>query len=53
LAVRPLPDLGIPATLHASLIARIDRLGPIAREIGQIGAVIGREFGYELIAPVA
>jgi class 3 adenylate cyclase len=53
LAVRPLPDLGIPATLHASLIARLDRLGPIAREIGQIGAVIGREFGYELIAPVA
>jgi class 3 adenylate cyclase/predicted negative regulator of RcsB-dependent stress response len=53
LAVSPVPDLGIPATLHASLIARLDRLGPIAREIGQIGAVIGREFGYELIAPVA
>ncbi len=53
LAVSPLPDLGIPATLHASLIARLDRLGPIAKEIGQIGAVIGREFGYELIAPVA
>src|SRR5262249_29654612 len=38
---------------HASLLARIDRLGPIAKEVGQIGAVIGREFGYELIQQVA
>jgi predicted ATPase len=38
--------------LHASLIARLDRLGPIAKEIGQIGAVIGREFGYDLIEHV-
>jgi predicted ATPase len=53
LAASPLPELAIPATLHASLIARLDRLGPIAREIGQIGAVIGREFRYELIEAVA
>jgi class 3 adenylate cyclase/tetratricopeptide (TPR) repeat protein len=47
------PALSIPATLHASLIARLDRLGPVAKEIGQIGAVLGREFGYDLIEPVA
>jgi class 3 adenylate cyclase/predicted ATPase len=53
LAASPLPNLSIPATLHASLIARLDRLGPIAKEIAQIGAVIGREFSHELIRPVA
>jgi predicted ATPase len=34
----------VPATLHASLMARLDRLGPTAKEIAQIGAVLGREF---------
>jgi hypothetical protein len=53
LAASPLPELAIPATLHASLIARLDRLGPVAKEVGQIGAVLGREFGYELIEQVA
>jgi class 3 adenylate cyclase len=53
LAASPLPNLAIPATLHASLIARLDRLGPIAKEIGQVGSVIGREFGYTLIEQVA
>jgi class 3 adenylate cyclase/predicted ATPase len=53
LAASPLPNLAIPATLHASLIARLDRLGPVAKEVAQIGAVIGREFPYELIVPVA
>jgi class 3 adenylate cyclase len=33
--------VAVPATLHASLMARLDRLGP-AKEIAQIGAVIGR-----------
>src|SRR5262249_54895354 len=42
----------IPATLHASLAARLDRLGS-AKEIAQIGAVIGREFSYELLRQVA
>ena len=45
--------LSVPATLHASLMARLDRLGPLAKEVAQIGAVLGREFGYELIEPVA
>jgi class 3 adenylate cyclase/predicted ATPase len=53
LAASPQPNLAIPATLHASLIARLDRLGPVAKEVAQIGAVIGREFSYELIHPVA
>jgi class 3 adenylate cyclase/tetratricopeptide (TPR) repeat protein len=43
------PAPSIPATLHASLIARLDRLGSTAKEVAQIGAVLGREFGYDLI----
>jgi class 3 adenylate cyclase/tetratricopeptide (TPR) repeat protein len=43
----------VPATLQASLIARLDRLGPEPKEIAQIGAVLGREFAYELLEPVA
>ena len=42
----------IPATLHASLMARLDRLGS-AKEVAQIGAAIGRQFSYELMAGVA
>ncbi len=42
----------VPATLHASLMARLDRLGP-AKELAQIGAAIGREFSHELLAKVA
>ena len=41
----------IPATLHDSLMARLDRLGP-AKEVVQIGAVIGSEFSYELLQTV-
>jgi len=48
-----LPSSGVPPALHASLVARLDRLGPAAREAAQIGAVLGREFSYELIAQVA
>jgi predicted ATPase/sugar/nucleoside kinase (ribokinase family) len=47
------PAAAVPATLHASLIARLDRIGAAAREVAQIGAVLGREFSYELIQPVA
>jgi class 3 adenylate cyclase/DNA polymerase III delta prime subunit len=43
----------VPATLHAALMARLDRLGPAVKETAQIGAVLGREFSYELIEPVA
>ena len=39
--------------MHASLIARLDRIGAAAKEVAQIGAVLGREFTYELIEPVA
>src|SRR5262249_15433347 len=48
----PAISFGIPATLHASLMARIDRLGPAAKEIAQVGAAIGREFLYELLAAI-
>src|SRR5262252_7515041 len=44
----PLPPLAIPATLHDSLMARLDRLAPV-KEIGQVGAAIGREFSYSLL----
>jgi class 3 adenylate cyclase/tetratricopeptide (TPR) repeat protein len=42
----------IPATLHDSLEARLDRLGP-ARRVASLGATIGRRFSYELLAAVA
>src|ERR1700745_1249314 len=42
----------IPPTLQQSLTARLDRLGP-AREVAQIGAVIGRDFSYTLLRAVA
>jgi class 3 adenylate cyclase/predicted ATPase len=52
IAVASLPSLAIPATLHDSLIARLDRL-PSIKEIAQIGAALGREFSYRLLAAVA
>jgi class 3 adenylate cyclase/predicted ATPase len=48
----PYPAQAVPKTLHGSLLARLDRLGP-AREIAQIGAVIGREFSHELLSAVS
>jgi predicted ATPase len=48
----PSPAVPVPASLHASLMARLDRLGP-AKEVAQIGAVIGREFSHALLAAVA
>jgi class 3 adenylate cyclase/predicted ATPase len=53
LSTGSLDALAVPITLHASLMARLDRLGPVARESAQVGAAIGREFSYELIAAVA
>src|SRR6266478_3132527 len=44
----PLPPLAIPATLHDSLMSRLDRLAEV-KEIVQIGAAIGREFSYSLL----
>jgi class 3 adenylate cyclase/predicted ATPase len=51
-AAVPSPSLAVPASLHASLMARLDRLGP-AREIAQIGSAIGREFSHALLVALA
>jgi predicted ATPase/class 3 adenylate cyclase len=48
----PLPPLAIPATLHDSLLARLDRLGP-AKAVAQIAACIGRDFSNEVLSVVA
>jgi class 3 adenylate cyclase/tetratricopeptide (TPR) repeat protein len=50
-AATPSPSLAVPASLHASLMARLDRLGS-AKEVAQIGAAIGREFSHSLLATV-
>ena len=42
------PALAVPASLHASLMARLDRLGS-AKGVAQIGAAIGREFSHALL----
>jgi class 3 adenylate cyclase/predicted ATPase len=51
-ALVPSPAMAVPASLHASLMARLDRLGG-SKELAQIGAAIGREFSHELLAAVA
>jgi predicted ATPase len=48
----PLSAHAVPASLHASLMARLDRLGS-AKQVAQIGAAIGREFSHALLAAVA
>ena len=45
------PALSVPASLHASLMARLDRLGS-AKEVAQVGAAIGREFSHALLTAV-
>jgi class 3 adenylate cyclase/predicted ATPase len=50
IAAIPSPS-AVPASLHASLMARLDRLGT-AKEVAQIGAAIGREFSHALLASV-
>jgi class 3 adenylate cyclase len=50
-ATGPSTALAVPASLHASLMARLDRLGP-AKEVAQIGAAIGREFSHVLLSAV-
>jgi hypothetical protein len=47
----PSSALAVPASLHTSLMARLDRLGP-AKEVAQIGAAIGREFSHAVLAAV-
>jgi hypothetical protein len=50
-AAVPSTALAVPASLHASLMARLDRLGP-AKEVAQIGAAMGRKFSHALLAAV-
>ena len=47
----PLPPLAIPATLHDSLMARLDRLATV-KAVAQLGAVLGRTFSYEVLQAV-
>ena len=48
----PTADAAVPATLEASMMARLDRLGD-AKQVAQVAAVIGREFSYPLIAAIS
>jgi class 3 adenylate cyclase/predicted ATPase len=48
----PLPPLAIPATLHDSLMARLDRLATV-KALAQLGATLGRKFSYELLHAVS
>src|SRR5262245_16242635 len=48
----PLHPLAIPATLHDSLMARLDRLAAV-KALAQLGATLGREFSYALLRAVA
>ena len=51
-AAVPATALAVPASLHASLMARLDRLGS-AKQVAQIGSAIGREFSHALLGAVA
>jgi predicted ATPase len=48
----PLPPLAIPATLQDALMARLDLLASV-KEVAQLGAVLGREFAYEVLRAVS
>src|SRR6476660_6850504 len=52
IAAEPVAPLAIPASLQASLLARLDRPAAV-REAAQIGAALGRQFSHELISAVA
>jgi len=53
IAAVPPSSLAVPATLHASLLGRLDRLGPVAKNVAQVGAAIGRDFSHELLSAAA
>lgn len=53
MATKSVSAPSVPEALHASLMARLDRLVAASKEIAQIGAVLGREFTYELIESIA
>ncbi|MCZ6524861.1 MAG: AAA family ATPase, partial [Alphaproteobacteria bacterium] len=48
----PLPPLAIPASLHDSLMARLDRLAAV-KEVAQLASTLGRSFSYELLAAIS
>ncbi|HEX5078677.1 MAG TPA: adenylate/guanylate cyclase domain-containing protein, partial [Geminicoccaceae bacterium] len=48
----PLPAVAIPATLHDSLMARLDKLAPV-KEVAQLAATLGRVFSHELLAALS
>ena len=48
----PLHTVAIPDTLQDALMARLDQLNR-AKEVAQLGAVLGREFAYELLQAIA
>jgi predicted ATPase/class 3 adenylate cyclase len=52
IAAVPSPTLAVPASLYASLMARLDRLGGPVKELPQIAAAIGRKFSHALLASV-
>jgi predicted ATPase/class 3 adenylate cyclase len=47
------PPVGVPTALHDPLMARLDRLGATVKEVAQLGAILGREFSYELLHAVS
>jgi len=51
-AAIPSLAVAVPASLHASLMARLDRLGGPAKEVAQIGGALGREFAHSLLGAV-
>ena len=51
--VRPIEDAGVPVTVQAVLAARIDRLGPDAKQLLQVASVLGKEVGEEALAMAA
>src|SRR5215468_5169076 len=53
IAAIPSPALAVPASLYASLMARLDRLGGPPKELAQLAAALGREFSHALLASVA
>jgi class 3 adenylate cyclase/tetratricopeptide (TPR) repeat protein len=52
IAAVPSPALMVPASLYASLMARLDRLGGLPKEVAQVAAAIGREFSHALLKAV-
>jgi predicted ATPase len=48
----PIPNFDLPATLQASVMFRLDRVGAAGKRVAQTGAAIGREFSYDLLSAI-